>query len=145
MSLYADSSLRIDYRLRLRGLPLRWHSEITAWEPLGWFVDEQRRAPKQQLDVLGCVRHTCLTMKTATVRDLRNRFPRVAAWITQGQSVEITRAGKAFARLVPALAPKRRRFKMPDIMARLDGTYGHICYDAGDTATGLAASRGDRS
>jgi len=41
-------------------------------------------------------------MKTATVRDLRNRFPRVAAWIKQGQSVEITKAGKAFARLVPA-------------------------------------------
>jgi len=36
---------RIRYRLRLRGIPLRWESEITAWEPPHRFVDEQRRGP----------------------------------------------------------------------------------------------------
>ncbi len=36
---------RIDYRLRLRGIPIRWQSEITAWEPPHRFIDEQRRGP----------------------------------------------------------------------------------------------------
>lgn len=37
--------LRIDYRIRVRRIPLRWQSEITAWEPPHRFVDEQRRGP----------------------------------------------------------------------------------------------------
>ena len=36
---------RLDYRLRLRGIPFRWQSEITAWEPNERFKDEQRRGP----------------------------------------------------------------------------------------------------
>jgi ligand-binding SRPBCC domain-containing protein len=39
------TGLRIDYRLRVHGLPLRWQSEITVWEPPQRFVDEQRRGP----------------------------------------------------------------------------------------------------
>jgi ligand-binding SRPBCC domain-containing protein len=35
----------IDYRLRVRGIPLRWRSRITAYEPPHRFVDEQIKGP----------------------------------------------------------------------------------------------------
>jgi ligand-binding SRPBCC domain-containing protein len=35
----------IDYRLRIHGVPLRWQSEISRWEPPAAFVDEQRKGP----------------------------------------------------------------------------------------------------
>lgn len=37
--------LLIDYRLKLYGIPIRWQSEITAWDPPYRFVDEQRKGP----------------------------------------------------------------------------------------------------
>ena len=40
-----ETGTRIRYRLRVHGIPLRWESEITAWEPPYRFVDEQRKGP----------------------------------------------------------------------------------------------------
>jgi len=48
-------------------------------------------------------------MKTATVRDLRNKFADVAKWIEHGEAVTITRNGTAFATLAPAKPAKPRK------------------------------------
>lgn len=58
-----------------------------------------------------------ITMKTATVADLRNNFATLSKWIHDGEAVTITKRGLAFATLAPA-----RKKKAPppiDRMARL--------------------------
>lgn len=68
-------------------------------------------------------------MKPATGRDLRNHFPRLAAWIAEGEPVDITRAGKLLARLVPATPASRRPPVKPDK----------------DPAKGFASAQGERA
>lgn len=36
---------RIEYRLRLAGVPLRWHTRIVRWEPPHGFLDVQESGP----------------------------------------------------------------------------------------------------
>jgi antitoxin (DNA-binding transcriptional repressor) of toxin-antitoxin stability system len=65
-------------------------------------------------------------MKTATVRELRNEFPRIEAWVHEGESIHISKRGKIIATLVPAsgtAAPHSHSPKV-DIMARLQETWG---------------------
>lgn len=35
----------LDYELKVLGIPLKWQSEITEWEPKVRFADEQRKGP----------------------------------------------------------------------------------------------------
>jgi antitoxin (DNA-binding transcriptional repressor) of toxin-antitoxin stability system len=91
------------------------------------------------IDKIGKVIHICITMKTATIRDLRNRFPRVAAWIAEGEPVEITKAGKLFARLVPPGPVKSPKLVKPDIMARLKKSWGNRVFSAKEVAAMRAA------
>jgi ligand-binding SRPBCC domain-containing protein len=36
---------RLNYRLRIHGVPITWQSEITGWNPPHQFVDRQTRGP----------------------------------------------------------------------------------------------------
>jgi antitoxin (DNA-binding transcriptional repressor) of toxin-antitoxin stability system len=40
-------------------------------------------------------------MKVANVADLRNNFRKIAAWISDGESVTVKKRGKSFALLTP--------------------------------------------
>ena len=47
-------------------------------------------------------------MKTATVRDLRNEFARVSKWLDAGETVQLLKRGKPYARVVPE--PRTKSF-----------------------------------
>jgi prevent-host-death family protein len=63
-------------------------------------------------------------MKTASVRDLRQDFARVLAWVQAGEEVAITRRRQAVARLIPLPHHKRIKGPMPDLAARLTKVFG---------------------
>ena len=47
-------------------------------------------------------------MKTATVRDLRTDFPRLEAWLEEGETVVITKHKRIIANLVSERLPRLR-------------------------------------
>jgi len=53
------------------------------------------------IDLLIDVRQIWSTMKSATVRDLRNQYSKLLGWIGAGEEIVITQRGKTIARLVP--------------------------------------------
>ena len=43
-----ESGALIDYQLRMRGIPIKWRTEISTWEPPFRFVDQQLKGPYTQ-------------------------------------------------------------------------------------------------
>ncbi len=60
----------INYRLRPHGVPMRWQSEITSWNPPHDFVDEQRRGPYR----LWIHKHTFVQCNGGTLIEDKARY-----------------------------------------------------------------------
>jgi len=69
-------------------------------------------------------------MKTATVRELRNEFSKLEAWMQEGEQIEIVKRGRPIARLVPAAKSSRRKLVKPDFMAQLKEIWGDRVFSA---------------
>ena len=82
--------------------------------------------------------------KTATVADLRNNFRRVSAWLENGESVEILKRGRRFARLVPTPAAPRKAVKV-DFAAQLQAVWGQKVFSDAETRAMRDAELGSLS
>lgn len=61
-------------------------------------------------------------MKTASVRDLRYRFPEIEAEMRGGNKIQITKRKRVIAHLTPVNRQGPRHW--PDFLARLKKMYG---------------------
>lgn len=64
------------------------------------------------------------TMKTANVADLRNDFRKLAAWISEGETVSIKMRGKLFATLTPARGMSEPAMPKIDFESQLKKIWG---------------------
>ena len=72
-----------------------------------------------------------MNCKTATVADLRNNFRRVSAWLENGESVEIIKRGRRFARLTPAATAPSKLVKV-DFAGQLRAVWGQKVFSAAE-------------
>jgi antitoxin (DNA-binding transcriptional repressor) of toxin-antitoxin stability system len=71
-------------------------------------------------------------MKTATVRDLRNDFASLEAWLAEGETIRIEKRGTPVALLSPMTSEGAVRTPLvkPDVRARLHQIWGDRCFTA---------------
>ena len=69
-------------------------------------------------------------MKTANVRDVRNRFSALETWVGAGEKIEIRKRGKPIAWLVPIPARSRPKLVKPDFAARRKAIWGQRVFTA---------------
>jgi antitoxin (DNA-binding transcriptional repressor) of toxin-antitoxin stability system len=91
-----------------------------------WNHDDFTLKPSSGLTHAETVIYLVHHMKTATVRELRNEFPRIESWVHEGESISISKRGRVIATLVPAMGASSDGVNLakPDIMARLKETWG---------------------
>ncbi len=82
-------------------------------------------------------------MRTATIRDLRTKFPVLARWMDDGEPIEITRRGRVVAHLTPAADATRHAAEKPDFMKQLREIYGDYVMPAGEVKAILDHTKGN--
>jgi antitoxin (DNA-binding transcriptional repressor) of toxin-antitoxin stability system len=63
-------------------------------------------------------------MKTATVREVRQNFGRLLAWVNSGEEITVTMHRKAVARITPLIREKTKKPLWPDFRARQKAVFG---------------------
>ncbi len=71
-------------------------------------------------------------MRTATVRDLRNDFPKLEAWISNGEPIEILKRGKLIARLIPTRMKASEKLVKPNFSKRRKEIFGKRVFSAAE-------------
>ncbi len=69
----------IDYRIRIHGIPVRWRTKITVWEPPFRFVDEQIKGPYRRW----IHEHRFEKSGDGTLCSDRVRYSILGGWIVQ--------------------------------------------------------------
>jgi len=71
-------------------------------------------------------------MKTATVRDLRNNFAKLEAWLNNGEEVCIEKRGEPVALLTAMRGNRGGKLKNPDFAARRKAIWGSRVFSDAD-------------
>ena len=131
----ANPGKTVDMRIDLTKRAAGFAAFRLAWLSLPPRPSGARRTKNLIVDKSG-VRHIMDHMKTATVRELRNEFPRIEAWVHEGESINISKRGKVIAMLVPPSTTSTTggRVPKPDIMARLHETWGDRIFSLEEVA-----------
>ncbi len=80
-------------------------------------------------------------MKTANIRDVRNRFSALEAWLEEGKKIEIRKRGKAIAWLVPVPRKTAAKWVKPDFAARRRAIWGQRVFTAAEVQAMREAER----
>ena len=81
-------------------------------------------------------------MKTATVRDLRNHYTKLLAWIAAGEEIIITQRGKSIARLTPERGADSRKVDWSRSAAVTRDRSGEKVLSAAESARLIAEAGG---
>lgn len=63
--------------------------------------------------------NTMFNMKTATIREVQHGLSSVLRRVQRGEEITITKRGKAVAKVVPVMTPKKRKVEWPDFSGRM--------------------------